>query len=179
MRTALRYGALAMAFALLICARVVVDLGASASDDLPRVELNADRIGPRQIEDLTSKSLPRDYARAWQSIEQALSENRAEVLDAYLTGFAKDEFTQRVQAQTKSGLRTRYQDLGHKLEAIFYAPAGDAMELRDQARLDIQVLDGDKVIYDQPVNMNYLVVMTPGADRWLLREIQATERSKR
>ncbi len=36
-------------------------------------------------------------------------------------------------SQLKSGLRTHYEDRGHKLDAIFYAPAGDAMELRDRA----------------------------------------------
>lgn len=179
MRTALlRYCTLAVAFAVLVCAAVVLRLGASASDDLPRVDLNADNIGPRQIEDLTNKSIPRDYALAWQSIEQALNENRAGVLDAYLTGFAKDELSQRVKAQIKSGLHTRYQDRGHKLTAIFYAPAGDAMELRDHAQLDMQVLDGGKVIYQEPVDLDFIAVMTPGADRWLLRQLQAVEPQK-
>jgi hypothetical protein len=177
-KTLLRYCTLAAAFAVLFGAVVVLRLGASASDDLPRVQLNADNIGPRQIEDLTLKSIPRDYALAWQSIELALDQNRADVLDAYLTGFAKDELSQRVKSQIKSAVRTRYQDRGHKLSAIFYAPAGDAMELRDHAQIDMQVLDGSKVIYEEPVNLDYIVVMTPGADRWLLRQLQAVEPQK-
>ena len=176
--TALRYCVLAVGFALLVCAAVVLRLGASASDELPRVELNANNIGPRQLEDLTSKSIPRDYALAWQSIALAVNENRTDGLDAYLTGFAKDELTQRVKSQIKSGLRTRYQDRGHKLDVIFYAPAGDAMELRDHAQLDIQVLDGSKVVYEEPVDVNYIVLMTPGADRWLVRQLQAVEPQK-
>lgn len=172
---ALRYAVLALGFAVLVCAAVVLRLGAAASDELPNVRLNADNIGPRQIEDLTSKSIPRDYALAWQSIEQALNENRTDVLDAYVTGFAKDELTERVKSQMKSGLQTRYRDRGHKLDAIFYAPAGDAMELRDRAQLDMQVLDGGKVIYEEPVDLNYIVLMTPGADRWLVRHLQAVE----
>ena len=171
---ALRYSVLAIGFAVLVCAAAVLRLGASASDEVPRVDLNADNIGPRQLEDLTAKSIPRDYALAWQSIAQALNENRTDALDAYLTGFAKDELTQRVKSQIKSGLHTRYQDRGHKLTAIFYAPAGDAMELRDQARLDMQVLDGSKVVYEEPVDRDYVVLMTPGADRWLVRQLQAT-----
>jgi hypothetical protein len=83
-----------------------------------------------------------------------------------------------VKSQIKSGLHTRYQDRGHKLDAIFYAPAGDAMELRDHAQLDMQVLDGGKVIYEEPVDLNYVVLMTPGADRWLVRQLQAVEQQK-
>jgi hypothetical protein len=175
---ALRYSFLALISAGLICAAVVLRLGASASDELPRVELNADNIGPRQIEDLTGKSVPRDYALAWQTMEQALNENRADVLDAYFTGFEKESLRQRVKSQIQSGLHTRYTDRGHKLDAIFYAPAGDAMELRDRAQLDIQVSDGSKVIYEEPVSLEYIVIMTPGADRWLVRQLQAVQEQK-
>jgi hypothetical protein len=153
-------------------------LRASASDEIPRVQLNAENVGPRQIEELTGKSIPRDYALAWQTMAQALENNRTDVLDGYFTGFEKDELTQRVKSQIKSGLHTRYQDRGHKLEAIFYAPAGDAMELRDRAQLDMQVLDGGKVIYEEPVNVEYVVIMTPGADRWLVRQLQAVGTQK-
>jgi hypothetical protein len=176
--TALRYSLLALAFAALICTAVVLRLGASASDELPRVELNADNIGPRQIEDLTGKSIPRDYALAWQTMEQALNENRPGLLDGYFTGFEKETLTQRVKSQIASGLHTRYTDRGHKLDGIFYAPAGDAMELRDHAQLDIQVSDGNKVIYEEPVTLEYIVVMTPGADRWLVRQLQAVQEQK-
>jgi hypothetical protein len=177
--TALRYCLLAVGFGVLVCAAAVLHLGASASDEVPRVKLNADNIGPRQIEDLTSKSIPRDYALAWQSMAQALEENRTDVLDGYFTGFEKDELTQRVESQLKSGLHAKYQDRGHKLQAIFYAPAGDAMELRDHAQLDVQVMDGGRVIYEEPVNMDYVVIMTPGADRWLVRQLQAVQGENR
>lgn len=173
MKTALRYSLLALALGALMCAVVVLRLGAAASTDLPHVELNTDNIGPRDIEDLTSQSVPRDYGFAWQTMEQALDENRASVLDGYFTGDARDDLKARVAGQLKSGLHTRIQDRGHKLDAIFYAPAGDAMQLRDQAQFDIQVLDGGKVIYEEPLNVQYMVLMTPGADRWLVRQMQA------
>lgn len=173
MTTAARYSVLTVAFAVLVCAFVVIRLGASASANVPRVELNADNIGPRQIEDLTSQSVPRDYAFAWQTMEQALDENRGSLLDGYFTGLAKQDLKSRVESQIKSGLHTRYEDQGHKLDAVFYAPAGDAMELHDRAQLNMQVLDGSKVIYDEPLTIEYVVVMTPGADRWLVRQIQA------
>jgi len=175
---ALRYSLLSVGFALLICAAAAMYLRASASDEIPRVQMNAENVGPRQIEDLTGKSIPRDYALAWQTMAQALENNRTDVLDGYFTGFEKDELTQRVKSQIKSGLHTRYQDRGHKLEAIFYAPAGDAMELRDRAQLDMQVLDGGKVIYEEPVNVEYVVSMARGADRWLVRQLQAVGTQK-
>lgn len=178
MNAALRYSLLSLLFGLLVCAEAVLHLGASASNEVPHVELNADNIGPRQIEDLTSKSIPRDYAFAWQNVEQALDENRSDLLDAYFTGIAKQDFTARVKSQINSGLHTKYQDRGHKLEAIFYAPAGDAMELRDRAQFDVRVLDGGKVIYEEPLNVEYIVLMTPGADRWLVRQIQSVQGEK-
>src|SRR6185437_17183271 len=98
-------------------------------------------------------------------MEQAVAENRLGLLDAYFTGLAKQDLTRRVNSQIKSGMLTHYTDRGHKLEAIFYSPAGDAMELRDHAQFDLQILDGSKVIYDEPVSTEYMVLMTPGADR--------------
>lgn len=172
MSAALRYSLIAVIFGILVCAFAVLHLGAAAATETPRVELNADNIGPRAIEDLTSTSVRKCYAAAWQTMEQALDENRAGLLDEYFTGLAKADLNERVKSQAKSGLHTRYQDRGHKLEAIFYSPAGDAMQLRDRAQLDLQILDGDKVIYEEPVNAQFMVTMTPGADRWLVRQIQ-------
>ena len=178
MSAALRYSLLILMFALVVCAFAVLHLGAAADGEVPRVEFNADNIGPREIEDLTSKSVPRDYGLAWQTMEQALGENRAGLLDGYFTGLAKQDLGDRVMSQIHAGMHTRYQDRGHKLEAIFYAPAGAAMQLRDHAQFDIQVLDGDKVIYDEPVNAEYIVLMTPGADRWLVRQMQSIQGDK-
>src|SRR5580765_1757188 len=104
MTALLRYSLLALAFGLLICSVVVLRLGASAGVEAPHVELNADNIGPRAIEDLTSKSVPRDYAFAWQTMAQALDENRAGVLDGYFTGLAKQDLGDRVKSQLKSGM---------------------------------------------------------------------------
>src|SRR5258708_15027136 len=171
--TAIRWAALALALIAFICWLVVRELRVSAEGESPRVELNAENIGPRAIEDLTAKSVPRDYGFAWQTMEQALEENRPGLLEGYFTGLAKQDLIQRVNSQAKAGLHTRYEDRGHKLEALFYSPPGDPMQLRDHAKLDIQVLDGSKVIYEEPVSFDYMVIMSPGADRWLVRELQA------
>ena len=173
-RIALRYSSIVVLLAVLACVVLVRELRVLAKENAPRVQLHADNLGPRSIEDLTSKSIPRDYALAWQTMEQALDENRPGLLDGYFTGIAKQDLAQRVHSQIKSGLHTRYQDGGHKLEALFYSPAGDVMELRDRAKLDIEIMDGGKVIYQEPVSIEYTVTMTPGADRWLVRELQAS-----
>jgi hypothetical protein len=178
MSAALRYCVLAVGFAGLLCAIVVLDLRASASNEVPRVEFSAKNIGPRAVEDLTSQHIPRDYALAWQTMEQALEENRPGLLDAYFTGFAKEDLSKRVNSQIRAGMHVRYQDRGHKLEGIFYAPAGDAMELHDRAQLELEIYDGGKVIYDEPIDAQYIVLMTPGADRWLVRKLQAVSGEK-
>jgi hypothetical protein len=144
----------------------------SANDSLPQVDLNADNLGPRAIEDLTARVIARDYANAWQTMAQALEQNRPELLDGYFAGLAKENLFHRVADQKTTNLRVRYQDRGHKLEALFYSPAGDAMQLRDHARLDIDVMDGEKVIQSEQVNLQYMVLMTPGADRWLVRDLE-------
>jgi len=172
--TAIRWAALALALIAFICWLAVRELRVSAEGEVPRVELNADNLGPRSIEDLTSKSVPRDYGFAWQTMEQALEENRPGLLDGYFTGLAKQDLTERVHSQVKSGLHTHYEDHGHHLEAIFYSPAGDVMQLRDRAKFDIQVLDAGKVVYEEPASLEYMVIMTPGADRWLVRQLQVT-----
>jgi hypothetical protein len=174
----LRYFSIASAVAVLLLSVVAYRLRATADDELPHVDLNTENIGPRPIEELTSKSVPRDYALAWQTMEQAVAQNDPGLLDGYFTGLAKQDLTQRVNSQIQSGLSTRYTDRGHKVEAIFYSPAGDAMELRDHAQLDVQVLDGGKVVYDEPMTAEYVVMMTPGADRWLVRQIQAVDGKK-
>ena len=174
----LRYISVPAVVGILLLGFTAYYLRATADNELPRVNFNAENVGPRSIEDLTGKSVPRDYALAWQTMEQAVSQNRPGLLDAYFTGAARQDLTQRVQSQMKSGLTTRYTDRGHKLEAIFYSPAGDAMELRDLAELDVQVLDGNKVIYEEPINAEFIVLMTPGADRWLVRQLQATDGKK-
>ena len=54
----------------------------------------------------------------------------------------------------------KYTDRGHKLHALFYSPAGDAMQLRDRAQLEMQVIQGDSVIDREDINVEYIVLMT-------------------
>jgi hypothetical protein len=148
-------------------------LSSAAAQSSPHVEFNGENAGPRAIEDLTSQSVPRDYAFAWQNMMQALNENRADLLNAYFTGFAKTDLAQRIKQQAAQGIHVRYEDRGHKLSVLFYSPNGDAMQLQDVAQLEMQVFDGSKIINEQPLTMHYMVLMTPGADRWMVRDLRA------
>lgn len=151
----------------------------SADNTLPHVELNATNMGPRPIEDLTHQVVARDYAYAWQTMAEALKENRKDLLEGYFTGLAKEKLTKLIADQVKTGVRVEYTDHGHTLEGLFYSPGGDAMQLRDQARLEVQVMDGDKVIHHEQVNLRYMVLMTPGADRWLVRDLETISEAAR
>ncbi len=145
----------------------------SAESGLPSVQLNAENLAPRAIEDRTSEVVPRDYAYAWQTMTQALDQNRTDLLNGYFTGYAKEKLTKLIADQKRTGIRVRYIDHGHKLQALFYAPAGDAMQLRDEANLEMQILDGGKLIQSEQIKQTYLVLMTPGADRWLVRDLES------
>ena len=147
---------------------------AQAASDLPKVDLNAGNAGPRQVEDTTEKALQRDYARAWSSMEAALEENRPDLLDADFVGVALDNLRDRVTQQQQSGLHTRYIDHGHKLQAVFYSPEGSAVQLADTAQMEVQFLDGDKLLHSEQRTENYTVVMTVAENRWKVRVLQAS-----
>jgi|SRR5581483_1837386 len=176
-----RFGWIAAAILVAFCLASLPHFQANVSADttLPKVELSADDMGPRQIEDLTTKSIPRDYAFAWQTMAQALETNRKDLLNGYFTGLAKDNLGQKITDQQKTGIHLKYEDHGHKLQGLFYSPAGDAMQLRDEAALQIQVFDGDKVIETEDVTLHYIVLMTPGADRWLVRDLETIPEGKK
>jgi hypothetical protein len=144
-----------------------------ADEPAAKIDLNTDTLGPRTIEELTEKSIVRDYGLAWRTLRDSLNHNQPGALEGYFTGFAKDDFSRLVQSQLKTGVHVRYSDRNHRLTAIFYSPSGDAMQLRDRATLEMQILDGTKLLSTQQVTRNYLVLMTPGADRWLVRDLQS------
>ena len=159
-------------FMIVACSCWIVS--AQAASDLPKVDLNASNAGPRQVEDTTERALQRDYARAWSSMETALAENRPDLLDADFVGVALDALRERVAQQQQNGLHTRYIDRGHKLRAVFYSPEGSAVQLADTAQIEVQFLDGDKLLHSEQRTENYTVVMTAAENRWKVRVLQAT-----
>jgi|SRR5579863_8248322 len=147
-----------------------------AAGSLPQVELNANAAGPRAIENLTAQAISENYRHAWQNLSEALDSNSSHSLDLYFGGTARAQLGQALAEQERTGLRSRYLNQDHKLEAVFYAPEGDVMELHDTTQCEIQVLDGGKVIHDEQAVLHYVVLMTPAADRWVIRQLQAVHR---
>lgn len=159
-----------VALAIVACSCWIIT--AEAASEMPAVSLNVDNAGPRQVEDTTEKALARDYARAWNSMESALAENRVDGLEADFAGVALDDLKDRVTEQRQSGLHTRFVDHGHRLQAVFYSPEGSAVQLTDTAQIEVQYLDGDKVLHSEQRTTNYTVVMTAGENRWKVRVLQ-------
>jgi hypothetical protein len=146
---------------------------AFAADTSVQVQLDVKKAGPRAVEDLTERGILRDYRLAWTSMARAFEFNTFDPLEGPFSGETKHWLRQTVTSQQQSGLSRRYTNQNHHLDAVFYSPEGDVIELHDTAQYHLQVLDGSKTIDDQDVTVHYVVLMTPGADRWTIRQLQA------
>ena len=138
------------------------------------VKLNADNAGPHEMEDTTRASIEKAYARAWDTMAQALDTNNSSVIDKAFLGTARDNLAQRIADQKSLGMSTRLVDHGHKVDVVFYSPEGMSMQLRDTAQLEWQVLDGGKVVHSENVTQHYVVIMTPTEVTWKVRVLQET-----
>lgn len=138
----------------------------------PQVHLDAEGLAPRSIEELTGTTIAHHYAQAWSDLASALESNRAGGLGEEFTGFAKDRLAHRVKDQQQTGVHVRIVDHGHQLKALFYSTDGASMQLLDRAQLEMQTFDGNNLIDTQNAMHEYMVLMTPGADRWYVRELQ-------
>ena len=145
----------------------------SHAADTPQVVLNSSKAAPRAVESLTERSILRDYKFAWINLNLALDSNSTAPVSGLFAGTAGAWINDAVASQRRSGLSSRYLHQSHKLEAVFYAPEGDVIELHDTADYDLQILDGDKTIHNEHAVVHYVVLMTPGADRWVIRQLQA------
>jgi hypothetical protein len=150
-----------------------LSLSSYAADSSARVQLNIAKAGPRAVESLTEHGILRDYRFAWNSMAQALEFNTLDPLEGPFAGEAKTWLRDTVASQQRSGLSQRYVNQSHQLEAVFYAPEGDVMELHDTADYQLQISDGGKIIHDEHVVLHFVVLMTPAADRWVIRQLQA------
>lgn len=142
------------------------------SSPAPQVHLDADGLAPRPIEELTGTTIVHHYAQAWRNMEDALGASQSGGLNEEFTGFAKDRLTQRIADQQRTGVHVHIVDHGHNLKAIFYSTDGTAMQLLDRVQLEIQTFDGNKLLETQSVPREYMVLMTPGADRWYVRDLE-------
>jgi hypothetical protein len=160
----------AASFVLVACFVAIAQ--SSPQIQLPQVHLDAAGLAPRSIEELTGTTIARHYALAWRNLAEALESGRAEGLSEEFVGFAKDRFRQRISEQELAGVHVRIVDHGHHLKAVFYSTDGTAMQLLDQAQLEIQTYDGNKLLDTQNAPHEYIVLMTPGADRWYIRDLE-------
>jgi hypothetical protein len=144
------------------------------ADTRPAVQLTVQNAQPREVEDVTQNAILRDYTAAWQAISVALENNTLQPLNENFSGFALDKLTQRVKDQKQHGLSTRIIDRGHKVEAIFYSPDGAAIELKDTATIETQVLDGGTVVHSDQAQIHYFAVMTGAEDRWKVRVLESS-----
>jgi hypothetical protein len=158
---------------LILAASGLIVSGKVIAGSEARVRLSVERVAPRQVEDQTEKAIIRDYSAAWASLGKALEQNRPDQLGDLWTGFARQNLITAIQQQKQSGLRIRYVDNAHNLNAVFYSPEGSALELRDTAQLRRQLLDGDNVVSSEDLTVHYLVVMTPTSDHWQVRILQS------
>jgi len=146
------------------------------AQDGPNVQLNADNVTGKQLEDLTKKAVARDYAKAWGTLAKAMDNNNTGLIDNAFVGVAEEKLVSAIEQQAKAGLHRRYVDRGHKVDVLFYSPDGSSMQLRDTAQIDVQYLDGDKVLKSENVTKQYISLMTPTEVRWKVRVLQEVEK---
>ncbi|HEY1679165.1 MAG TPA: hypothetical protein VGG04_15720 [Candidatus Sulfotelmatobacter sp.] len=144
----------------------------SVAQSSPQVHLNAEGLAPRPIEELTGTTIVHHYAQAWSDMAAALESSRPGTISDEFVGQAKDRLKQRIAEQAKAGVHVHIIDHGHQLKALFYSTDGAAMQLIDQAQLEIQTFDGSKLLHTDNSLHKYMVLMTPGADRWYVRDLQ-------
>jgi short subunit dehydrogenase-like uncharacterized protein len=160
---------------VLACTCGLVFLEHTLADAKPSVQLNVDQAAPREVDDTVQQAIARDYSSAWKAMAAALAGNNAASLNDNFVGFAQEKLVHRIEDQQQTGLKTRITDRGHKVEAIFYSTDGAAIELRDTAILDTDILEGNTVIHSEHAQVQFYVVMTGAEDRWKVRVLESTK----
>lgn len=156
--------------ALLVVATSIYSI---AADSAPQIAINMSKAAPRAMEPLTERAIVRDFTFAWENMSRALASNSTGPLNGIFEGNASSFLTDAVHSQRRTGITSHYLNQNHKVDAVFYSPEGDILELHDTAEYDLEIHDGDKTIDSQHVIAHYVVLMTPGADRWVVRQLQA------
>jgi|SRR5690349_24789803 len=158
---------------LLTCSAVAVLVLSGFDQPAVRIEQETGSVGPRSLEKPTQTAIIRDYLYAWTSLNQAFGENRADLLDAAFVGLAKEKLSETLKQQQDLGMKTRYRDISHDLQMVFYSPEGLSIQLVDTVDYEVQVLERDKLKATQQVRTRYVAVLTPTEVRWKVRVFQA------
>lgn len=150
-----------------------VPFSLSGAETAFSVSVDASQAQPRSVEDTTTQAVRRDYAHAWQALARAMEENRTDLLNADFAGIAHEKLAEVIADQKKTGLRRRYIDHGHKAQVVFYSTDGSAMELRDVASIEIQLLDGGKIMHREQTTIRYIALLTPAENSWKVRVLES------
>src|ERR1700733_6602943 len=164
---------LSLVFVIAVGASTLLRVQLTHAASEPAFSLNVQNAGPRQVEDTTERAVARDYAAAWQGVTKALSENRSDILGANFIGNANDKLVARIEAQRKNGLHQQIVDRGHTVEAVFYSAEGSAMELLYTAQVQLQLMDGSKVVHSEDATIHYVVLLTAAENSWKVRVLEA------
>ena len=156
----------------ILCSILVASGGFAADQGSVKVEPSTLQ-GPRPLAKQTESAVVRDYLDAWQSLGEAMNQNRADLLNQDFVGGAKEKFAATIDEQSKLGMHARYQERSHDIKIIFYSPEGLSIQLVDNIEYDVQLLDHEKVVATQAVHTRYVVVLTPTEVRWKVRVLQA------
>lgn len=131
-----------------------------------------DSVGPRPVEEQTQSSVIRDYLLGWTALNEALSRNRADVLDTYFVGKAKEKLAQTVEEQQKLGIQTSYLPTSHDIKIVFYSPEGLSIQLLDNVEYDMVVKKDGREIASNQVRARYVAVLSPTETSWKVRIFQ-------
>lgn len=129
--------------------------------------------GPRPLAKETQTAVVRDYVEAWQSMSEALGQNRADLLDSDFVGDAREKLGTTVQQQSALGIQTKYQATSHDIKLVFYSPDGLSIQLEDNVQYDVQIMDHGQLQAQQHLHARYIVILTPAEVRWRVRVLQA------
>ena len=146
---------------------------AALGADQARVHVDAAAAGPRPLEEQTRASVVRDYLEAWQTLGNALAENRSDLLDRSFVGLAGQQLAATIGEQSKSGVETVYRDLSHNITLTFYSPEGMSIQLVDRVEYDVQVLVNGRLEGEERGHARYVSVLTPTEVRWKVRILEA------
>ena len=134
--------------------------------------------GSRPVEPTTGTAVVRDYLQSWQSMRTALDENQVGALDPDFVGTARTRLAHTIEQQAAIGIHTRYQDESHHLQIVFYSPNGLSIQLVDNVTYNEEVFDSkSQALASHRIHARYLVVLTPAANRWQVRILQASPQS--
>lgn len=141
--------------------------------DLPAAHVNTAHVqGSRPLQPQTAQAAVRDYLLAWDSMAQALESNDKGKLDADFTGEARTRLGQTLDAQAAAGIHSRYTDVAHDIQVLFYSPEGLSLELADTVSYTLTLFNQDQPVTSREIHERYIVVLTPAEAQWKTRIFQ-------